>query len=164
MGTPEREDGSADLKYIFEAVKDIACYMNNYKVVVDKATVPIGTGKKVKEIIQNILKDRKLNYKFDIVSNPGFLREGKALYDFMHPDRIVIGSESKKAIEIMKEVYRVLKLNDIPLITTNLETAEMIKYASNAFLAMKISYVNEIANLFFERNLQCQIVSVKKQN
>ena len=116
--------------------------MNGYKVVVDKATAPIGTDKKVKEIIQNILKDRKLNYKFDIVSHPGFLREGKALYDFMHPDRIVIGSESRKAIEIMKEVYRVLKLNDIPFITTNLETAEMIKYASNVFLAMKISYVN----------------------
>ena len=147
MGTPKKEDGSADLKYIFEVAKDISHYMNGYKIVVDKSTVPIGTGKKVKEIIQNILKDRKLNYKFDIVSNPEFLREGKALYDFMHPDRIVIGSENKKAIDIVKEVYRVLKLNDIPLITTNLETAEMIKYASNAFLAMKISYVNEIANL-----------------
>ena len=123
--------------------------MNGYKVVVDKATVPIGNGKKVKEIIQNILKDRKLNYKFDIVSNPGFLKEGKALYNFMHPDRIVIGSESRKAIEIMKEVYWVLKLNDIPFITTNLETAEMIKYTSNAFLAMKISYVNEIAKFIF---------------
>ena len=94
--------------------KDIACHMNDYKVVVDKYTVPIGTGKKVKEIIQNILKDRKLNYKFDVFSNPEFLRERKALYDFMHPDRIVIGSESRKAIEIMKEVYRVQKLNDIP--------------------------------------------------
>ena len=147
VGTPEKEDGSADLKYVFEVAKDIAYHMNGYKVVIDKSTVPIGTGKKVKEIIQNILKDRKVNHKFDVVSNPEFIREGKALYDFMHPDRIVIGSESKKAIEIVKEVYRVLKLNDIPFITTNLETAEMIKYASNAFLAMKISYVNEIANL-----------------
>ena len=147
VGTPEKEDGNADLKYVFEVAKNIACNMNDYKVVVDKSTVPIGTGKKVKEIIQNILKDRKLNYKFDIVSNPEFLREGKALYDFMHPDKIVIVSESKKAIEIMKEVYRVLKLNDILFIITNIETAEMIKYASNAFLAMKISYVNEIANL-----------------
>ncbi len=147
VGTPEKEDGNADLKYVFEVAKNIACYMNDYKVVIDKSTVPIGTGKKVKEIIQNILKDRKVNYKFDVVSNPEFLREGKALYDFTHPDRIVIGSESKRATEIMKEVYRVLKLNDIPFITTNLETAEMIKYASNAFLAMKISYVNEIANL-----------------
>ncbi len=102
MGTPEKEDGNADLKYVFEVAKDIACHMNDYKVVVDKSTVPIGTGKKVKEIIRNILKDRKLNCKFDIVSNPEFLREGKALYDFMHPDRIVIGSESKKAVEIMK--------------------------------------------------------------
>ena len=147
VGTPEKEDGDVDLKYVFEVAKDTASYMNDYKVVVDKSTVPVGTGKKVAEIIQNILKDRKVNHKFDVVSNPEFLREGKALYDFMHPDRIVIGSESKKAIEIMKEVYRVLKLNDIPFITTNLETAEMIKYASNAFLAMKISYVNEIANL-----------------
>ena len=159
VGTPEKEDGNADLKYVFEVAKDIAHYMNGYKVVVDKSTVPIGTGKKVKEIIQNILKDGKLNYKFDIVSNPEFLREGKALYDFMHPDRIVIGSESKKAIEIIKEVYRVLKLNDIPFITTNLETAEMIKYASNAFLAMKISYVNEIANLCEKIRADIQVIT-----
>lgn len=121
--------------------------MNGYKVIVDKSTVPIGTGIKVKEIIQNILKDIKVNHKFDVASNPEFLREGKALYDFMYPDRIVIGSESKKEIENIKEVYRVLKLNDIPFIITNIEIAEMIKYASNAFLAMKITYVNEIANL-----------------
>jgi len=133
--------------------------MNGYKIVVDESTFPIGTGKKVAEIIQNIQKDRKVNHKFDVVSNPEFLREGKALYDFMHPDRIVIGSESKKAIEIMKEVYRVLKLNDIPFITTNLETAEMIKYASNAFLAMKISYVNEIANLCEKIGADIQVVT-----
>ena len=159
VGTPEKEDGSADLKYIFEVAKDIACYMNDYKVVVDKSTVPIGIGKKAKKIIQNILKDRKVNYKFDIVFNPEFLREGKALYDFIHPNRIVIGSESKKAIEIMKEVYRVLKLNDIPFITTNLETAEMIKYAFNAFLAMKISYVNEIANLCEKIGADIQVIT-----
>jgi len=159
VGTPEKEDGNADLKYVFEVAKDIASYMNDYKVVVDKSTVPIGTGKKVAEIIQNILEDRKVNYKFDVASNPEFLREGKALYDFMHPDRIVIGSESNKAIEIVKEVYRVLKLNDIPFITTNLETAEMIKYASNAFLAMKISYVNEIANLCEKIGADVQVVT-----
>jgi len=159
VGTPEKEDGSADLKYVFDVAKDIAHYMNGHKVVVDKSTVPIGTGKKVKEIIQNILKDRNVNYEFDVVSNPEFLREGNALYDFMHPDRIVIGSESKKAIEIMKEVYRVLKLNDIPFIATNLETAEMIKYASNAFLAMKISYVNEIANLCEKIGADIQVVT-----
>jgi len=159
VGTPEKEDGNADLKYVFEVVKDIAHYMNDYKVVVDKSTVPIGTGKKVAEIIQNILKDRKVNHKFEVVSNPEFLREGKALYDFMHPDRIVIGSESKKAIEIVKEVYRVLKLNDIPFIITNIETAEMIKYASNAFLAMKISYVNEIANLCEKIGADIQVVT-----
>jgi UDPglucose 6-dehydrogenase len=159
VGTPEKEDGNADLKYVVEVAKDIASYMNGYKVVVDKSTVPIGTGKKVKEIIQNILRDRKVNYKFDVVSNPEFLREGKALYDFMHPDRIVIGSESKKAIEIMKEVYRVLKLNDIPFVISNVETAEMIKYASNAFLAMKISYVNEIANLCEKIGADIQVVT-----
>ena len=159
VGTPKKEDGNADLKYVFEVAKDIASYMDDYKVVVDKSTVPIGTGKKVAEIIQNILKDRKVNHKFDVVSNPEFLREGKALYDFLHPDRIVIGSESKKAIEIMKEVYRVLKLNDIPFITTNLGTSEMIKYASNAFLAMKISYVNEIANLCEKVGADIQVVT-----
>jgi len=159
VGTPEKEDGNADLKYVFEVAKDIALCMGDYKVIVDKSTVPIGTGKKVKEIIQNIVKDRKVNYKFDVVSNPEFLREGKALYDFTHPDRIVIGSESKKAIEIMKEVYRVLKLNDIPFIITNVETAEMIKYASNAFLAMKISYVNEIANLCEKIGADIQVVT-----
>ena len=139
--------------------KDIASYMNDYKVIVDKSTVPIGTDKKVKEIIQNILKKRKLNYKFDIVSNLEFLRKRKVLYDFMHSDRIAIESESKKAIEIMKEVYRVLKLNDIPFIITNMETAEMIKYASNAFLAMKISYVNEIANLCEKVGADIQVVT-----
>jgi len=159
VGTPEKKDGNADLKYVIEVAKDIASYMNVYKVVVDKSTVPIGTGKKVTEIIRNILKNRKVNYKFDVVSNPEFLREGKALYDFTHPDRIVIGSESKKAIEIIKEVYRVLKLNDIPFITTNLETAEMIKYASNAFLAMKIGYVNEIANLCEKIGADIQVVT-----
>jgi len=159
VGTPEKEDGDADLKYIFEVAKDIASHMNDYKVVVDKSTVPIGTGKKVKEIIQNILKGRKLNYKFDVVSNPKFLREEKALYDFMHPDRMVIGSENKKAIEIMKEVYRVLKLNDIPFMITNVETAEMIKYTSNAFLAMKISYVNEIANLCEKIGADIQVIT-----
>jgi UDPglucose 6-dehydrogenase len=159
VDTPEKEDGNADLKYVFEVAKDIACHMNDYKVVADKSTVPIGTAKKVKEIIQNILKDRKLNYKFDIVSNSEFLREGKALYNFMHSDRIVIGSESKKAIEIMKEVYRVLKLNDIPLIITNIENAEMIRYASNAFLAMKISYINEIANLCEKIGADIQVIT-----
>ena len=159
VGTPKKEDGCADLKYVFEVAKNIACHMNDYKVVVDKSTVPIGTAKKVKEIIQNILKDIKLNYKFDIVSNPEFLREGKALCDFMHPDRIVIGSESKKAIEVIKEVYRILKLNDILFITANLETVEMIKYAFNAFLAMKISYVNEIANLCEKIGADIQVVT-----
>lgn len=158
VGTTEKEDGDADLEYVFEVVKDIARYMNDYKVVVDKSAISIGTGKKVRDNSE-YSKDKKLNYKFDIVSNLEFLREGKALYDFMHPDRIVIGSESKKAIEIMKEVYRVLKLNDIPFIITNIETAEMIKYASNAFLAMKISYLNEIANLCEKIGADIQVVS-----
>ena len=131
MGTPKKKDGSADLKYIFEAAKVIVSYMDGDKVIVDKSTVLIGTGKEIKEIIQNNLKYKKVNHKFDVVFTPEFLKEEKALYDFIYPDRIVMGSESKKAIEIMKEGYRALKLNEICSITTNLETTKMIKYASN---------------------------------
>lgn len=147
VGTPPSEDGSADLTYVLKAVEDIASNMNEYKVIVDKSTVPIGTGQIVKQTIQKILEKRNTQIDFDVVSNPEFLREGTAIYDFTHPDRVVIGGESEKAIEIMKDVYRVLYLNETPFIVTNIETAEMIKYASNAFLAMKITYINEVANL-----------------
>ncbi len=147
VGTPPKDDGSADLQYVLTVAEDIANCMNGYKVIVDKSTVPIGTGQKVKKIIKSVLEKRGVNHQFDIVSNPEFLREGSAVYDFSHPDRVILGTESKRALDAMKEVYRVLYLNETPFIETNIETAEMIKYASNAFLAMKITYINEIANL-----------------
>jgi UDPglucose 6-dehydrogenase len=147
VGTPTDEDGSADLQYVFRAAEEIASYMNEYKVIVDKSTVPVGTGQRVKELVRSILAERKADYPFDVVSNPEFLREGSAVNDFLRPDRVVIGAESETAFAKMKDIYRVLYLNETPFIETNLETAEMIKYASNAFLAMKITYINEIANL-----------------
>ncbi|MDF9844050.1 MULTISPECIES: UDP-glucose/GDP-mannose dehydrogenase family protein [unclassified Paenibacillus] len=147
VGTPPADDGSADLQYVLAVAKSIAEYMNGYKVVVDKSTVPIGTGQKVKAMIQETLIGRGLEYAFDVVSNPEFLREGSAVQDFTHPDRVVIGAESDRAFEVMKEVYRVLYINETPFVETNIETAEMIKYASNAFLAMKITFINEVANV-----------------
>lgn len=147
VGTPPLEDGSADLQFVKAVAAEIAQYMDGYKVIVNKSTVPIGTGKLVRETISADLVKRNVFFDFDIVSNPEFLREGTAVYDFTHPDRVVIGAESDKAIEIMKKVYSVLYLNETPFVITNIETAEMIKYASNAFLAMKITFINEIANL-----------------
>lgn len=147
VGTPPADDGSADLQYVEAVARDIAKYMNGYKVIVDKSTVPIGTGQKVKGWVIEELQKRGVAYDFDVVSNPEFLREGSAVYDFSHPDRVVIGAESERALEIMKQVYSVLYLNETPFIETNIETAEMIKYASNAFLAMKITFINEVANL-----------------
>lgn len=147
VGTPPNEDGSADLQYVLSAARSIAENMNEYKVIVDKSTVPVGTGQKVKKAIREVLDARGVDYDFDVVSNPEFLREGSAVGDFMHPDRIVIGSESKKAEEIMQSVYRVLYINNHPFVFSNIETAEVIKYASNAFLATKITFINEVANL-----------------
>ncbi|MBY6836406.1 UDP-glucose/GDP-mannose dehydrogenase family protein [Clostridium botulinum] len=147
VGTPPLEDGSADLQYVLSASEEIAEYINDYKIIVDKSTVPVGTGKKVKRKISEVLNRRGVEYGFDIVSNPEFLREGAAVKDFTHPDRVVIGVESKKAEEIMKQIYKVLYLISVPFVVTNLETAEMIKYASNAFLATKISFINEMANI-----------------
>ena len=147
VGTPPADDGSADLKYVEAVARDIGKYMNGYKVIVDKSTVPIGTGQKVKGWVREELEKRQGIYDFDVVSNPEFLREGSAVYDFTHPDRIVIGAETQKAIESMKRVYNVLYLNETPFLETNIETAEMIKYSANAFLAMKITFINEIANL-----------------
>jgi len=147
VGTPPGDDGSADLKYVLEAAQDIARNMNGYKVIVDKSTVPVGTGKQVKQVIKEVLAGRGVKYDFDVVANPEFLREGSALYDFTHPDRVVLGVESERAEKIMKEVYRVLYLNETPFVVTSLETAEIIKYASNAYLALKITYINQVANL-----------------
>ncbi|RCX09110.1 UDP-glucose dehydrogenase [Anaerobacterium chartisolvens] len=159
VGTPPAEDGSADLKYVYEVASNIASYINGYKVIVNKSTVPVGTGKAVEDFIQDRLKERNVDFEFDVVSNPEFLREGSAIYDFTHPDRIVIGSRSKKAVDIMKNVYRVLYLNETPFVETGVETAEIIKYASNAFLAMKITFINEIASLCEKIGANVQDVS-----
>ncbi|WP_234123384.1 UDP-glucose dehydrogenase family protein [Clostridium hydrogenum] len=147
VGTPPAEDGSADLQYVLQVARDIGAYMNGYKVIVDKSTVPVGTGQKVKSAIKEVLSERGLDFKFDVVSNPEFLREGSAIQDFTHADRVVLGAESDKAIEIMKQVYRVLYLNETPFLVTNIETAELVKYSSNAFLATKISFINELSEL-----------------
>jgi UDPglucose 6-dehydrogenase len=147
VGTPPAEDGSADLSYVEAAARDIGRYMTGYTVVVDKSTVPVGTGRKVIQWIGEEINKRGDIIPFDVVSNPEFLREGSAVQDFTHPDRVVIGCESKRARDIMKNVYRPLYLNETPYFETNLESAEMIKYASNAFLAVKITFINEIANL-----------------
>jgi UDPglucose 6-dehydrogenase len=147
VGTPPAEDGSADLRHVEEAARGIGRAMNGFKVIVDKSTVPVGTGRKVAAWVGEELARRRSAFDFDVVSNPEFLREGSAVQDFTHPDRIVIGSESPRAREMMKEVYRALYLNEIPSIETGLESAEIIKYAANAFLAMKITFINEVANL-----------------
>ena len=143
VGTPMSKNGDSDLSAIEEVAKIIGANLNSYKVICTKSTVPVGTGKKIEEIIKSINK----SIEFDYVSNPEFLREGAAVKDFFVPDRVVIGSSSQKAFEIMQDVYRPLYLNETPIVNTNVETAEMVKYASNAFLALKISYINEIANL-----------------
>ncbi len=147
VGTPPADDGSADLQYVEAVAREIARAMDGYRIIVDKSTVPIGTGSRVRAWVQEELDKRGADYEFDVVSNPEFLREGSAVRDFTHPDRIVIGTESEKARDIMRQVYRVLYLNETPFIETNIETAEMIKYAANAFLAMKITFINEVANL-----------------
>ncbi len=147
VGTPPADDGSADLKYVEAVAREIARAMDGYRVIVDKSTVPVGTGRKVKGWISEELAKRGAKIDFDVVSNPEFLREGSAVQDFMHPDRVVIGAESDRARTLMKDVYRSLYINETPYIETNIETAEMIKYASNSFLAVKITFINEVANL-----------------
>ena len=144
VGTPPRGDGSADLTYVEEVAKKIAENLNDYKVVVTKSTVPVGTGYRIKKIIE---RNKKNDVSFDVASNPEFLREGSAVYDFMHPDRVVIGTESDSARAILRDLYRPLYLRDTPFVFTDIKTAELIKYASNSYLAMRISFINEIANL-----------------
>lgn len=143
VGTPQGKDGSADLSQVWEVAETIAKQINGYKVIVNKSTVPIGTAKEMKKFI----RERNPKAEFSVVSNPEFLREGSAIKDFMEPDRIVIGVPDKKSEEIMKEVYKPLYHLEIPVLITNVESAELIKYASNAFLASKISFINEIAAL-----------------
>jgi UDPglucose 6-dehydrogenase len=144
VGTPPKEDGSANLAFIEEAAREVAAHMNGYKVMVTKSTVPVGTGERLRRLIREHQRTRT---NFGIVSNPEFLREGAALDDFMRPDRVVIGSRDEEAIAIMRDLYRPLFLIETPFVITSLEAAELTKYAANAFLATKISFINEIANL-----------------
>jgi len=144
VGTPSKEDGSADLRAVEEVAKEIARCMDGYKVVVMKSTVPVGTSCRLKQLI---MEHQPQPIAFDIVSNPEFQREGSAIEDFMRPDRVIIGAESEQAIAIMKDIYSALYLIETPFVITSLETAEMIKYATNAFLATKVTFVNEIANI-----------------
>ncbi|MCK5539882.1 MAG: UDP-glucose/GDP-mannose dehydrogenase family protein [Deltaproteobacteria bacterium] len=144
VGTPPAADGSADLGQVRAVAADIGRFMNSYKVIVDKSTVPVGTGQMVKEVVS---ENQSTKVNFDVVSNPEFLREGSAIGDFMRPDRVVVGAESEQAAAIMKDIYNVLYLNETAFVLTNIETAELIKYAANAFLATKISFINEVANL-----------------
>ena len=144
VGTPSRRgDGHADLSFVFGAAEEIARAMTGYAVVVTKSTVPVGTGRKVEEIIRKIRPDAE----FDVASNPEFLREGSAIEDFRRPDRIVVGAETDRAKNVLKEVYRPLYLNETPILFTSRETSELIKYAANAFLATKITFINEMADL-----------------
>lgn len=144
VGTPTRRgDGHADLSYVMAAAEEIARAAKDYMVIVTKSTVPVGTNRQVKEVVQNANPD----LDFDVASNPEFLREGAAIDDFMKPDRVVVGVETDRAADVMAEIYRPLYLRDFPIIATDLESAEMIKYAANAFLATKITFINEIAAL-----------------
>jgi len=144
VGTPPAADGSADLTYVENAARTIAQHMESYKVVATKSTVPVGTGKRLATLIR---KHQRKPIEFSVVSNPEFLREGAAISDFMRPDRVVIGSSDEQGIAIMRDLYRPLYLIETPFVITSLEGAELIKYAANAFLATKISFINEIANL-----------------
>jgi UDPglucose 6-dehydrogenase len=144
VGTPSRRgDGHADLSYVYEAAKEIARALTGYAVIVTKSTVPVGTGRE----IERIIRAERPDLEFDVASNPEFLREGSAIGDFMRPDRIVIGSESPRAQKVMRALYRVLYLIETPILFTSLETSELVKYAANTFLATKITFINEIADL-----------------
>ena len=144
VGTPQGENGEANLDAVYTVAKNIGEHMNGYKIIVTKSTVPVGTNEEIKKIIAVNCQD---SYEFDIVSNPEFLREGRAVYDFLHPDRVVVGTDSSRPIEAMRKIYRPLYLNEVPFIFTDLKTAELIKYSSNCFLAMKVAFINEMARI-----------------
>lgn len=147
VGTPPDEDGSADLRYVLEVARTVGRNMNKYLILVTKSTVPVGTAKKVKSVIQEELDKRGVSIPFDVASNPEFLKEGAAIKDFMSPDRVVVGVESEKAKELMSKLYRPFLLNNFRVIFTDIPSAEMIKYAANSMLATRISFMNDIANL-----------------
>ncbi len=153
VGTPAQSDGAADLSYVEEVGRGIARHMTGYKVIATKSTVPVGTGERLRAVIE---ASQLEPCRFDIVSNPEFLREGSAIEDFLRPNRVVLGADSPQAIAIMRDLYRPLYLIETPFVITDIPTAEMIKYASNAFLATKVSFINEIANL-------CELVGADVQ-
>lgn len=156
VGTPPRGDGSADMRHVEEVADEIARTIKNYKVIVTKSTVPVGTGARLREIISKRLEEQ---VDFDIVSNPEFLREGSAIEDFMRPNRVVVGASSQHAVAILRDLYRPLYLIETPFVITNIETAELIKYASNSFLAVKISFINELSHLCEKVGADIQMVS-----
>jgi len=147
VGTPPDEDGSADLRYVLDVARTVGKSMTNYVLLVTKSTVPVGTAPKVKRVIREELEKRGLNIDFDVASNPEFLKEGAAIKDFMSPDRVVVGVESKKAAQLMERLYKPFVLNGFPIIFMDIASAEMSKYAANAMLATRISFMNEIARL-----------------
>lgn len=155
VGTPQREDGSADLTAVFDVAKEIAKSMNGYKVIANKSTVPVGTAEKIGEIIKN-----NTNQEFNVVSNPEFLKQGTAVWDFLRPDRVIVGSNSQKATEIMQELYAPFLRTGNPVIIMDVKSAEMTKYAANSFLAVKISYANEIANICEKVGADAEMVRV----
>jgi UDPglucose 6-dehydrogenase len=157
VGTPPGEDGSADLKYVLSVAADIGRYMNNYMVVINKSTVPIGTSEKVRSAVTKELKKRNADIPFDVASNPEFLKEGAAIADFLKPDRIVVGVDSERAEKVFNRLYKPFLLNGHPLLFMDIPSAEMTKYAANAMLATKISFMNDVANL-------CEIVGADINN
>lgn len=157
VGTPPGEDGSADLKYVLQVARDVATYMDSYKIIIDKSTVPVGTGGKVRAEVQKVLSERDVKLEFDIVSNPEFLKEGDAINDFMRPDRIVIGTDNIRTAELMQELYSSFTRNGHPVITMDIASAELTKYAANAMLASRISFMNEISRL-------CEVTGADVEN
>jgi UDPglucose 6-dehydrogenase len=151
VGTPPDEDGSADLRYVLDVARDIGRHMNDYLLVVTKSTVPVGTSSRIKAAMQGELDRRRSDLPFDVASNPEFLKEGSAVEDFLRPDRIVVGTESERAADLMKRLYKPFTLNGHPIIFMDIASSEMTKYTANAMLATKISFMNDIANL-------CEIV------
>ncbi|MCK4569436.1 MAG: UDP-glucose/GDP-mannose dehydrogenase family protein [Bacteroidales bacterium] len=147
VGTPPGEDGSADLKYVLEVAREVGRNIDDYILIVTKSTVPVGTGEKVRKAVQEELDKRGNGMSFDVASNPEFLKEGAAIQDFLKPDRIVIGTESERAVKLMQKLYKPFTLNGHPLIFMDIPSAEMTKYAANAMLATRISFMNEVANL-----------------
>lgn len=155
VGTPQGEDGSADMRYVYQVAKEIGSSLNDYKVIVDKSTVPVGTAEEVAKIIKS-----QTNMEFDVVSNPEFLKQGAAVDDFLKPDRVVIGSNSQRATEIMQELYSPFLRTGNPVIIMDVKSAEMTKYAANSFLAIKISYANEIANICEQIGADAEMVRI----